>query len=87
MAPTDATATVVQHVFARLIRDGVLSREIFETIAREHDRQADETPNRRKKVEAMEVADVARFIVILADPPVQRTGLKLVRNEDPPEQD
>lgn len=81
MALADATAAVVQQVFAHLIRDGVLSREIFETIAAAHDQMASETANSRRKVEASDVAVVARLILDLADPPLPKPGLTLVRNE------
>lgn len=82
MSMADATATVVQHVFARLIHEGRLSRDMFEDTAVAHDRMADETHIDDKANAARTVADVARLILALSDDPPSKPALRLVREPD-----
>lgn len=82
MPMTEATATVVQHVFARLVHEGGLPRNMFEEIAKAHHRMANETHIDEKANAARAVADVARLILMLSDEAASKPGLRLVREPD-----
>lgn len=79
---TDATATLMQHVFALLVRDGAVSPAVFECVADAHERVADESGIEDKAADARAVADVARLILMLAEKSVPRPGLRLVADSD-----
>lgn len=82
MSMADATATVVQQVFARLVRDGTLPRAVFDDIAAAHDRMADETLIDVKATDARAVADVAQLVLTLSEDTTVKHGLRLVPAPD-----
>lgn len=78
MEMAEATATVVQHVFARLVREGMLPRALFENLASAHEQMADETLIEGKAASARAVADVARLILVLSEGGITKPILRVV---------
>jgi len=87
MSLNDATASVVHHVFARLVEQGFLPRQMFVDIAAAYDDVADEALCPEDRTTAVQVADVARLIMGLAEELVVEPVLRVVQPERPLEAD